>query len=319
VRLSWIVCGLLIGALFADARRMDSQTNAVVDQDAQTYRLSVSVDEVILTFHAADVQGLSSDDLKLNDLKLLDDGKPPRKILDFKLLQDFPVRAGILVDTSLSMRKQLPGDRAIAIQYAQKLLRQETDKAFVTKFGRVAKVVQPWTSDPMALTAGIREVTEGVGDPISGTAIFDAIFRTCLYQFGKIDHAASGNFILLFSDGEDNASYVYLKDAVDMCQRSNTAIYTFRASQRSGSDSGGTPILVELAQETGGRIFADDGSEAEIYNDLRTIEADVRNRYRLIYRPAELKHDGSFHHVELKAPERFDTITVRSGYYAPAH
>ena len=115
MRLSWIVCGLLIGALFADARRMDSQTNAVVDQDAQTYRLSVSVDEVILTFHAADVQGLSSDDLKLNDLKLLDDGKPPRKILDFKLLQDFPVRAGILVDTSLSMRKQLPGDRAIAM------------------------------------------------------------------------------------------------------------------------------------------------------------------------------------------------------------
>jgi Ca-activated chloride channel family protein len=32
-----------------------------------------------------------------------------------------------------------------------------------------------------------------------------------------------------------------------------------------------------------------------------------------------LKHDGSFHRVELKAPERVDSIIVRSGYYAPAH
>jgi hypothetical protein len=44
-----------------------------------------------------------------------------------------------------------------------------------------------------------------------------------------------------------------------------------------------------------------------------------RNQYRLIYRPAELRHNGAFHRVELKAPERLDNIKIRSGYYAPAH
>jgi KaiC/GvpD/RAD55 family RecA-like ATPase len=60
-------------------------------------------------------------------------------------------------------------------------------------------------------------------------------------------------------------------------------------------------------------------SGAVIFDDLRIIEADMRNQYLLVYKPAELKHDSSFHRIELKAPERADSITIRSGYYAPAH
>jgi Ca-activated chloride channel homolog len=75
--------------------------------------------------------------------------------------------------------------------------------------------------------------------------------------------------------------------------------------------------LAELASKTGGRVFFDDDSEAGVDNDLRTIEADLRNQYRLVYKPAELKHDGSYHRIELKAPERVESITIRSGYYAP--
>jgi Ca-activated chloride channel homolog len=138
----------------------------------------------------------------------------------------------------------------------------------------------------------------------------------CLSEFGHIDNASSGNFILLFSDGEDNASHSSLKLAVDMCRRTDTAIYAFHPEPKF-SLSTGPKILEELAEESGGRVFYDDGSEAEIDNDLRTIEADLRNQYRLIYKPPELKHDGSFHRVELKAPERVDSITIRSGYYAP--
>lgn len=306
-------------SLCAQAVPSDSQTTTGPSQYAPTYRLNVAVDEVVLTFHADDVHGLPRNDLKLGDLKILDEGKPPRTILDFRLLQNSPVRAAILVDVSDSMRHQLPADRAIAIQYAQKLLRQQTDAAYTAEFGRITKIVQPWTNDPTALTSGIRAVTLGAGDPIGGTAVYDALFDSCLYQFEKAGHAASGNFILLFSDGGDNASFVSLKDAVDMCQRSNTAIYSFLPRESAGADSAGTASLLELAQETGGRIFVDNGSEADQFNDLRTIESDVRNQYRLIYRPAALRHDGSFHHIKLEAPERFDILHVRSGYYAPTH
>ena len=105
----------------------------------------------------------------------------------------------------------------------------------------------------------------------------------------------------------------------DACQRTNTAIYPFRAEPKDSLFSGGGTTLAELAAKTGGRVFHDNGSEEEIYDDLRVIEDDLRSQYRLIYKPAGSKHDGSFHRIELKAPERVDTITIRSGYYAPAH
>ena len=313
-----IIGSLLVVTLFVHARRIDSQTNAAQVQSAPTYGLNVSVDEVSLTFHAADTHGLPINDLKLDELSLLDNGKSPGKILAFQLLQDYPIRAGMLMDTSESMEDSLLDNGAISSKYVQLLLRQQTDQAFVMDFGKQSVVMRPWSSDATALTAGIRKVAATGGSSIGGTAIFDAVFRACLYQFGKIDHAASGNFILLFSDGQDNASHVSLKEAVDMCQRTHTSIYSFRAEEVQ-------PVIMAWGigrsqlLETGGHVFHDNGSEAGIYRDLRTIEADLRNQYRLVYKPAELKRDGSFHRIELKASERVGSMVIRSGYYAPAH
>ena len=306
----WIIGGLLLSMYFAGVAGADSQTRA-------PYSLSVSVDEVRVTFHAADVHGLPVDDLRLDELSLLDDGKPPGKILAFGSLRDFPIRAGLLLDTSESMEGYLARNRAISVEYAQRLLRQQTDQAFVMEFDAQSGVTQPWTSNTALLRAGIRNFSATGKSRIGGTAIFDAVYRACLNQFGRLDRTDSANFILLFSDGEDNASQASLKDAIGMCQRTNTAIYVFRA-QPQDSFSDGPKTLAELASKSGGHAFYDDGSDAEIYSDLRAIEADLRNQYLLIYKPAELKHDGSFHRIELKAPARVESVAIRSGYYAPA-
>jgi VWFA-related protein len=310
MRQPWSIYGPLILALLAYALRAGAQT--------PRYNLSVAVDEVSLTFHATDAHGLPINDLKLDELRIFDNGKPPRRVLAFQSLQNFPIRAGFILDTSDSVEGYLPRNRAISIEYAQQLLRQQTDQAFVMDFNFLAEIAQPWTSNPAALTAGIRKFTRYGQTRIGGTAIFSAIYQACLNQFDKIDHTASGNFILLFSDGEDNASRADLRQAVDMCQRANTAIYAFRVDSRFSSSSG-PKTLAELTSQTGGRVFFDEDSDVGIYNDLRTIEADLRNQYRLIYKPENLKHDGAFHRIDLLGPERAGNIIVRSGYYAPAH
>jgi len=309
---------LLILAMLASARGGISQTRNSAAPGEETYRLSLSVDEINLTFHAADAQGLPVNDLKLSELRLLDNGKPPRSILAFHTLEDTPIRAGILMDTSESMAKNLAGDRAVALKYAQTVFRQQGDQAFVMAFGYISTVTQTWTGDPRALSAGVRSVIEGRENPLGGTALFDAVFQACNSEFGATYHVASGNFILLFSDGEDNASHGDVRLAIDTCQHANTAIYVFRAEPVS-SFSSGPKNLLELASETGGRVFHDDESEAEIEKDLRAIEADLRNQYVLVYKPAELKHDGSFHRIELTGPDRVESIVARSGYYAPLH
>jgi VWFA-related protein len=286
-------------------------------QAPSSFRLRVSVDEVDLTFHADDAHGLPVNDLKLSELKILDNDEPPTLVVDFRPLRDYPIRAGILVDTSVSVSEYLARNRAIAAEYANLLMRQQSDQAFVMQFDFESRVAQPWTSDRSALIAGMKRITPAGGSRLGGTAIIDSIYRACLNQFGRLKDGASANFILLFSDGEDNASHAYLNEAVEMCQRTNTAIYAFRVHPESGS-SDGPKTLAQLASQTGGRIFKDEDSDAAIYEDLRTIEADLRDQYRLIYKPVDMKHDGAFHRVTLTGSERVQNIVARSGYYAPA-
>ena len=311
-----ITCSLIGLAIFANAPRIDSQTSFAEQQSIQFYGLRVSVDEVVLTFHAADAHGLPINDLKLDELTLSDNGKPPRKILAFQSLQDLPLRAGVLIDTSDSMAQDLTSDAVMSTKYIQRLLHRPTDQAFILKFGALSEVTQNWTSDKNALAAGIRRSAVTRTSQIRGTAVLNAIYQACLNQFGHIDQPGTGNFILLFSDGEDNASNAALKNAVDACQRANTTIYAFGASPKS-SFSTGPKMLADLASETGGGVFNIQDSDEAIDTELAAIEADLRYQYRLIYRPGDLVPNGTFHRIALKASERVATISVRSGYYAP--
>src|SRR5260370_39165788 len=124
-----IIRSLLVLTIFANAGRTDSQSSTAERQNAQSYALRVSVDEVVLTFHAADAHDLPINDLKLDELSLTDNGRPPRKILAFQSLRDLPLRAGILIDTSDSMAQDLASNEAISAKYAQHLLRRSTDQA----------------------------------------------------------------------------------------------------------------------------------------------------------------------------------------------
>jgi Ca-activated chloride channel homolog len=279
-------------------------------QSAPTYNLKVAVDEVELTFHATDAHGLTVNDLKLEELRILDNGRAPRRTVLFESLRDLPIRAGILIDVSSSMEPSRARDQAIALAYTQRILDQKTDQAFVMSFGQRSQMRQAWSNDRAALTTAIHQ--SGIFP--STTAIFDTIYGACRYQFGKLNHATTGNFILLFSDGEDDASFLSLQDAVNMCQQTNTAIYAFRADSPTGSGS-----LFRLASLTGGRVFRDSASSSEIDEDLHIILANLRNQYRLVYNPAELKRDGTFHSVVLLPPDRVAAINVRSGYYSPKH
>ncbi len=309
--------GLFAAALLARGSAGVTQTTPSTAQNAPEYSLRVKVDEVVLTFHASDANGRPVNDLQLDELRLLEDGETTGTIVGLQSQQDLPVRAGLLLDTSASMQSHRVQDRLIAMDYARKAMRQTTDAAFVMNFGHSVTLMQPWTHDGEALALAAREIAPRVGT--DGTGLFDAIFEACHGQFGGIDHAASGNFLLLFTDGEDNASFTTLQAAVDMCQRNSTAIYAFRAGGQDAGGSIGPATLARLTQETGGRVFPDDDPLERVDADLKTIDADLRNQYRLIYRPAALKHDGVFHPIVLLGPDRLANVTMRNGYYAPVH
>jgi VWFA-related protein len=280
---------------------------------ADPYTLNVAVDEVSLTFHVADFHGIPMDDLKLDDLRILDNGKRPRQIVTFEAHQNLPVRFGLLMDTSRSMLEYLRRNQAIANEYLTQLLHRQTDRAFLMRFDSESKVLQDWTGYSDALTATLRNVAADHASRLGGTALFDSIYKACRDQFGAANPLA-GNFILLFTDGIDNASHARLEDDIDICQKANVAIYIFSAEPKS-LFSAGQKTLSKLATQTGGVIFFDQTRET-IWNDLRVIDANLRSQYRLVYKPQQFKRDDSFHHIKLDSPTRGGVITTRSGYYA---
>ena len=281
--------------------------------DATPFTLNIAVDEVSLTFHAADFHGIPMDDLKLNDLRVLDNGRSPRQIISFEEHQNLPVRFGILMDTSRSMLGYLRRNQAIANEYVTQLLRKQTDRASVMRFDSESKVLQDWTVDSDALTASLNNVAADRASRLGGTALFDAIYKACRDQFGTTNPLA-GNFILLFTDGIDNASHARLEDDTDICQKANTAIYVFSTEPKS-IFSDGQKTLTKLTSQTGGVLFFEQTHET-IWNDLRVIDANLRSQYRLVYKPQRFKRDGSFHRIKLDSPSRGGVITARDGYYA---
>jgi Ca-activated chloride channel homolog len=281
-------------------------------------RLRLPVDEVVLTFTVEGAHGLPINDLKAEEIRVWDNGIVPRRIVAFDELVNRPIRVGILLDTSESMQGALPENKAVAERFLGRLFRQKSDEAFVSEFGHVSKLTQSWTGDVSSLERTVEAARESTKQ-LGGTALFNALFQACSSSFDKIDPTATGNFILLFSDGEDNAGLTSGDEAARACQRSDTQIFAFLPSSVQDRASTGPKTLRELAAKTGGRVFLVDDSEAAIWRDLETIESEMRNQYRLVYKPANLKHDGTFHEILLQPPNRVNRVEVRSGYFAPTN
>ncbi len=93
-----------------------------------------------------------------------------------------------------------------------------------------------------------------------------------------------------------------------------TAVYAIVNRHKSG-DSKEPWTLEQLASETGGRIYFHPRG-VQIWDELKTIDEEQRNQYRLVYRPAVFKANGKFHCIKLGCSVKCARIVARSGYCA---
>ena len=277
------------------------------------YTFHIPADEISLRFHASDPKGKPLTQLPVADLELSDNGEAQKHIVTLQSLTDLPIRAGFLFDISASVTKDMDFYQSVIQIYASRLLRRGVDQGFVMQFDTETLVTQNWTGLDSAIAAGAAAVGPRPDRYAPLTAIFDSLYTTCRDQWAP-QSESTGNFILLFTDGEDDASHAYLSEAVDMCQRKHVAIYVIDRS-RSSHRSDGYKTLNDLARQTGGRVFIHP-READLWPDLQLMEAEQRNQYLLVYKPSELKADGSFHGIRLQSSVPGAHVAARSGYYA---
>ncbi|MEO6816650.1 MAG: VWA domain-containing protein, partial [Edaphobacter sp.] len=237
-------------------------------------------------------------------------GRPPEAVLGFTQQTNLPLRVGIMLDTSSSIRQRFQFEQDSAIEFLLQVLHLN-DKAFVEGFDISTDVAQGFTNNVDLLNTGIRKLRPG-----GGTALYDSLYKTCRDQMLDLPEPGSvRRALILVSDGDDNYSRAQESDAIKMCQRANTIVYAISTNVSPSRDKG-DDVLKAISEATGGQAFYPTKIE-DVAVGFRNIEQELRSQYSLVYRPADFRQDGSFRTIYLQALDPRYHVRAQKGYFAP--
>jgi VWFA-related protein len=262
-------------------------------------------------FTVIDKHGKFVRDLKQTDFRILDNNLPPRQITDFQAETDLPLRVGLLIDASNSIRERFLFEQQAASEFLQQIIRPRSDRAFVLAFDEVPDLTQDFTGDLDKLTEGIKAIQPG-----GGTAMWDAVFYACrdklLKQSGR---SPVRKAIILVSDGDDNQSRVLRQEALDMAQRAGVIVYTISTNPSDMQDQGDKNLKM-LAEATGGRAFFPFKLE-QLSDAFRDIQEELRSQYSVSYKPDQFTPNGQFRPIQIVADSKKLHVRAKKGYYVP--
>ncbi|HSF43142.1 MAG TPA: VWA domain-containing protein, partial [Thermoanaerobaculia bacterium] len=279
-----------------------SKAEAVRYLKAPEYVEEVEVNLVELYVAATDRSGNLVHDLKQEDFEVLE-GTKPQEIAKFELVRNLPLSVGILLDTSGSMASSLIETQKAASEFLESVLTPR-DRSFAVSFARRPRLEMPPTDDVGAVVRALSDL-QAVGD----TALHDALVHSLYYFRGLTGQRA----MVLLSDGDDNASYIPYKDALEYARRSGVAIYVIGLNL-SAFEGGLRGKLSELAEATGGRSFWANKPE-ELAPIYKQIEIELRSRYLVAYNSSEAGGKGGFREVEVKVKRPGVKARTARGYY----
>jgi VWFA-related protein len=283
---------------------------AAAPTDSGTSLFKVGVNEVSLIFTVTDKHGHYIANLSQSDFALLDDQKAPQRVNSFHQQINLPLRVGIMIDTSTSIRSRFQFEQQSAIEFLLEVLKAKNDRAFVMGFDVTPTVTADWTNNQDALETGINKL-----EPGGGTALFDAVYTACREKLlTERGPEPVRKAIILISDGDDNQSRVYLPEAIKECERSETIIYAI-STNWTPSRGPGDKVLQQLSEETGGEVFFPPSAE-DMATSFKDIEEELRSQYALVYTPADFKADGSYRTIYLYCYDRRYTVRAKKGYFA---
>jgi len=313
----------------APAATVKPQEQEPAQKSPTTIRTQVSLVDVLFT--VLDRRNKLVSSLEKEDFKVLDDNLP-QDIRYFSKQSDLPLRIGMLLDTSNSIRDRLKFEQDAANNFLFSVVRRNKDEAFVMTFDDEPEVVQGFTSDTGTLRDHILRTRAG-----GGTAVYDAIYEACVNQLSHPPRPPGDQpdvvrrVMILISDGEDNLSTHTRSEAIEMAQRTSVVIYTISTStqwvtlddpskEKTGNRkyhlTDGDRVLHDLAEETGGRSFFPYHVD-DLDQSFQDIGEELRNQYSLAYNPTNHAFDGRYHKIRIDVPDHKGyQVRARRGYYA---
>src|SRR6202451_1437884 len=314
------------------------QEPAPTNETNQT-RIIQTVNLVDVLFTVLNRRNKLVPDLERDDFKISDD-KIPQAIRYFSKQTDLPLRIGMLLDTSNSIRDRLKFEQEASTNFLFSVLRHNKDEAFIMTFDDEPQVLQGFTGDTGSLRCEIFKTRAG-----GGTAIYDAIYQACMNELSHPPRPPGDQpdivrrVMILISDGDDNLSQHTRAEAIELAQRFSVVIYTISTStqwiqlsqtnpdklaDRKTHLTDGDQVLQDLAEETGGRAFFPYHVD-DLDQSFQDIGDELRNQYSIAYIPTNQTLDGKYHRIRIDTPDHKGyQVRSRRSYYArataaPAH
>lgn len=310
----------------SQSQQSPPQQNSTPDQQKELPKITSTTGLVHVVATVMDRHHNFVTDLDQGEFKVMEDGVP-QQIRFFGRDTDLPLRIGLLLDTSNSIRPRLEFEQDAAIDFLSSVLRRNKDQAFLMTFDNEPEVVQDYTGDVSEITNAIRKQRAG-----GGTALNDAIYRASEKLINPPIPTGQNpevrRVIVVISDGDDNLSDHALSEALESAIRAEAAVYCISTNTDwvaiDNPDKPtkyhldpGDKVLQQYSDASGGRTFfpykVDD--LAQSFVDIGT---ELRSQYFIAYSPSNPLSNGSYRKIDIEAGRKGLTVRARKGYYAVA-
>ena len=267
---------------------------------------------VALQVTVTDLQRRYVPDLRREDFSVLEEGRP--QTVSLFAASTVPLDLMLLLDTSASMVGILSIARQAAVNFVRGL--GPEDRAGVV-------VIRDRVQVARALTNETRELESAIEDaPIAGkTALYDALYLA-LKEFTRqagTDYQMRRQAIIVFTDGQDNASHVRVGDLIEEARRSAVMIYAVVPVRQPAPGLSSPPArdwseMRRLARVSGGRVFTP-ADVSDLAGAYEAITKELSHQYWLAFTPSTSAR--GFRRVAVRVVTRPSLrARTREGYYA---
>src|ERR1039457_6129416 len=137
-----------------------------VAQADEPTRIQVDVTRVSLLYTVTDHKGRFVTNLTKDDFEVID-SKKAQEVLEFNAESDLPLRLGILIDTSNSIRDRFNFEQEAASEFLKSVVHLNQDKAMVVSFDTSPELRADLMDDTDKLDQAIRELRPGDGTELT--------------------------------------------------------------------------------------------------------------------------------------------------------
>ncbi len=259
--------------------------------------------DVFVTRGSQTVEGLEASDFALRD-----NGVAQK--LELLAAESRPILAVLVFDTSSSMEgERLDALRAAGEAFLDGL--RPADQAALVAFSE--EIV--WLAQPTADKPSVRGAL-GRLQARNTTSVYDA-----LYAAITMSDQSLRPLIVLFTDGEDNGSWLDGRQLRNVVERSNALVHVVGWKPPADLHPGAVapappasePVLREIAEASGGRFWRA-GSPSRLQRAFSAVADAMRHRYVLRYEAQGVKREG-WHRIEVRLEKGKGDVHVRRGYW----